>query len=200
MEIIARNAVYHEKICMVGGLHLPLHRINDSGEGNGCRSLLYFSTMTIAQKTEKITALTAALIAEEPAYFLVDVKLKPGNNIQVFLDGDAGVSLKTCVAYNRALYKQIEAAGLFPPGDFSLEISSPGVDEPLRMQRQYQKNMGRMVETILKDGRKISGKLLAANEAGITLEETKGKGKKQEVLTHELSFDHIKSTTVQVVF
>ena len=185
---------------MVGNHLLPLPRNNESVEGNGCRSLLYFSTMTIAQKTEKITALTTALIAEEPAFFLVDVKLKPGNNIQVFLDGDAGVSLKTCVAYNRTLYKQIEAAALFPPGDFSLEISSPGLDEPLRMHRQYQKNMGRMVETILKDGRKISGKLLAASEAGIVLEETKGKGKKQEVLTHELSFDHIKSTTVQVVF
>lgn len=156
--------------------------------------------MTIAQKTEKIVALTTALIAEEPAFFLVDVKLKPGNNIQVFLDGDTGVSLKKCVEYNRALYKQIEAASLFPPGEFALEISSPGVDEPLRMLRQYQKNIDRMVESILKDGRKICGKLLAANETGITLEETKGKGKKQEVLTHSLPFDNIKSTTVQVVF
>lgn len=188
------------KICSIYRHVLNLQRNKESSEGNGHRSLLHFSTMNLEQKAAQIAELTGQLIAGEPDYFLVEVKLKPGNNVQVFLDADAGVSLKKCVDYNRALYKRIEEAGLFPPGDFSLEVSSPGVDEPLRLLRQYIKNIGRLVETVLKDGRKISGKLTAANETGITLEETKGKGKKQECIVHALPFDQIKSTTVQVVF
>ncbi len=63
--------------------------------------------------------------------------------------------------HNRALYKQIEAEGIFPDGDFSLEVSSPGLDEPLKLKRQYQKNIGRNVEVTLQDGSKKEGKLLS---------------------------------------
>src|SRR5271154_3657007 len=83
------------------------------------------------------------LMADEPAYFPVEVKIGPPTHIRVFLDGDAGISIEKCVQYCRALYKKIEEAGLFPGGDFSLEVSSPGLDEPLKLLRQYKKNIGR---------------------------------------------------------
>jgi ribosome maturation factor RimP len=73
------------------------------------------------------------------------------------------------------------------------------LDEPLKLPRQYQKNIGRAVEVVLKDGRKISGKLLAA-EPDIIVEETKGKGKKQETVQHTFSLDQIKTTKIQIVF
>jgi len=155
--------------------------------------------MTIEQKKERILRFAEDLIRDEAGYFLVEVKLKPGNSIQVLLDADQGVSLNRCVALNRALYKQIEEAGLFPPGEFALEVSSPGLDEPLKLTRQYQKNIGRDVEVILKDGRKVNGKLLAAGEE-IVVEETKGKGKKQEIVQHTFITDQIKSTKIQIVF
>ncbi len=56
--------------------------------------------------------------------------------------------------------KQIEEMAMFPAGDFSLEVSSPGLDEPLKMLRQYRKNIGRQVELTLQDGSKKEGKLL----------------------------------------
>ena len=94
------------------------------------------------------------LIAAEPDLFLVEVKIKPTNNIKVFIDGDRGISIEKLVQYNRRLYKQIEEENMFPNGDFSLEVSSPGVDEPLKMHRQYLKNFGRFAEVTDKEGNK----------------------------------------------
>lgn len=164
------------------------------------RSLLYFTYMNIEQKAVAIRQLTEELISVDPDCFLVDIKLKPGNNIQVFLDADAGLPIGRCIQYNRALYQQIEEAGLFTDGDFSLEVSSPGLEEPLKLTRQYLKNIGRLVEVVMKDGSKFDGKLLAAGDEVVTLEETKGKGKKQEVLLHNLAYMDIKSTKIKIVF
>ena len=178
--------------------------------------------MTIEKKTELIISLIEELITQDPGFFLVDEKLKPGNSIQVLLDADQGVSLNKCVAYHRALFAKIEEASFFEPGDFLLEVSSPGLDEPLKMSRQYVKNIGRLVEVVLKDGRKISGKLLTA-EPQIVIEETiarlsskernkdggQGKGKKQpdqlnrsngETVQHTFLLDQIKTTKIQIVF
>lgn len=178
---------------------VSLRRIKETVEGNDKRSLLYFNYMNIDQKAARIKAFVEEIISKDPDCFLIDVKLKPGNNIQVFIDADAGLSLSRCIAYNRALYKQIEEAALFNEGDFALEVSSPGLEEPLKLNRQYQKSIGRLVEVVLKDGRKIEGKLLIAGNQ-IVVEETKGKGKKQEILQHTLLFDDIKSTKIQIVF
>jgi ribosome maturation factor RimP len=60
----------------------------------------------------------------------VEVKIKPTNNIKVFLDGDQGITIEKCIAVNRALYKQLEESGMFPDGDFSLEVHRPGWTNP----------------------------------------------------------------------
>ena len=141
-----------------------------------------------------------ALLAGEDTYFLVEVRIKPTNNIKVFLDGDQGISIEKCVQYNRALYKQLEESGLFPGDDFSLEVSSPGLDEPLKSLRQYKKNIGRPVDILFQDGSKKEGRLLEVSEDGIIVEETKGKNKKKEVISHTFLFDNIKTTKIQIVF
>lgn len=140
------------------------------------------------------------LLADDPGYFLVEVKINPTNNIKVFLDADSGVSIDKCVKYNRALYKQIEENGIFPGNDFSLEVSSPGLDEPLKLKRQYSKNTGRNVEVILQDGSKIEGKLTGVSDAAIQVEEIKGKNKKKEVIEHTIRIDNIKTTKIQIQF
>ena len=101
--------------------------------------------------------------------FLVEIKIKPTNNIKLFLDADSGMSIEKCIRVNRALYKKIEESGLFPNGDFSLEVSSPGVDEPLKLHRQYIKNIGRSVEATLTDGSVKTGKLTAVTDNEISL-------------------------------
>lgn len=140
------------------------------------------------------------LIAAEADMFLVEVKVKPTNNIKVFIDADAGLPIEKCIRVNRALYKQMEELAMFPNGDFSLEVSSPGLDEPLKMFRQYKKNLGRNVEVITKDGQRKEGKLIAVTEDGIIVEETRGKNKKKEVINHTFLFDHIKTTKIKAVF
>lgn len=139
------------------------------------------------------------LLAEMPGYFLVDVSIKPTNNIKVFVDADQGAAIDQLSKINRALYKWIEE-NLFPNGDFSIEVSSPGLDEPLKLERQYLKNIGRFVEVLMKNGVKKEGKLLSASENEIVVEEQKGHGKKKELIEHIILKQEIKTTKVQIKF
>jgi ribosome maturation factor RimP len=132
--------------------------------------------------------------------FLVDLKVKPTNNIKIYLDADSGLGIERCIKINRALYKQIEEQGLYPDGDFSLEVSSPGVDEPLKLLRQYIKNKGRNVEVTYNDGTKKEGKLLEVGEDSIAIEYTEGKGKKAVVHQPTIPFAEIKQTKVLIKF
>ena len=125
---------------------------------------------------EKINGLLAA----HPAHFLVEVRIKPTNNIKVFIDGDEGVVLSDLIQYNRKLYKELEDSGFYPDGNFSLEVSSPGLDEPLKLFRQYKKNIGRYVDITMNDLSKKEGKLLEAHEDSLVVEMESGKGRKNE--------------------
>jgi ribosome maturation factor RimP len=154
----------------------------------------------VNETIKAVESMVQALLAEEPGYFLVEVRIKPTNNVKVFLDGDNGIPIEKCVQVNRALYKQLEASGFFPGDDFSLEVSSPGLDEPLKLLRQYKKNIGRKVELLLQDGSKKEGRLLEVGEDGIIVEETRGKNRKKEVVNNTFLFDNIKTTKIQVVF
>jgi len=132
--------------------------------------------------------------------FLVDMKVKPTHNIKIYLDADGGLPLEKCIKINRALYKKMEELAIFPDGDFSLEVSSPGVDEPLKLNRQYHKNVGRLVEVLKLDGTKKEGTLSAVSELTITIDFTEGKGKKAVQHQLEIPFSEIKQTKVQIKF
>jgi len=137
------------------------------------------------------------LLTELPGYFLVEISVKPTNNIKVFVDADHGAAIDQLTKINRALYKWVEE-NLFPNGDFSIEVSSPGLDEPLKLDRQYLKNIGRMVEIVLKNGLKKEGKLISVSENEIVIEEEIGKGKKKEVIQHIILKEEIKATKIQI--
>lgn len=156
--------------------------------------------MQTATNERLIEGFIAALLKESPQHFLVEVRIKPTNNIKVFIDGDEGVPLSDLVKYNRRLYKIIEENSLFPEGEFSLEVSSPGLDEPLRLLRQYKKNIGRFVDLQLNDGTKKEGKLLEATEEAIVIETESGKGKKKITATETVAVSDIKTTKIQIKF
>lgn len=156
--------------------------------------------MNKEQQIETISRLADEVLQEHPACFLVEVKIKPTNNVQVYLDGEEGISISTCTQVNKALYKKLEDSQLFADGDFSLEVSSAGLSEPLKLFRQYKKNIGRNVEVVLKSGEKLEGKMIEVEEDKILLEQLKGKGKKQEIINHSISFNDIKSTKIQIIF
>lgn len=153
---------------------------------------------TTVQKT--IEDYITGLLQESEDVFLVELKVLPGNNIKVFLDADKGVTIEKCIKVNRGLYKLIEENELFPGNDFSLEVSSPGVDEPLKLKRQYSKNISRTLEITMNDESKTEGKLVLVNEEEIIIEESQGKGKKSITKTTNILFNQIKHAKVLVTF
>jgi len=159
-----------------------------------------FAPMATETQIQFIKDTLAELMAEEPTLFLVEVRIKPVNNIKIFLDGDQGITIDKCTRINRGLFRRLEEEQTFPADDFSLEVSSAGVGEPLLMQRQYIKNIGRNVEVKTSDGELIEGELTAADDNGILVTATSGKGKKIETKQHNITFENIKTTTVQIKF
>ncbi len=156
--------------------------------------------MNLESQIKALEQKVETLISGKPGFFLVEVKISAAGNILVFIDADQGISIDELVQCNRSLYKQIEESGLFPGNNFSLEVSSPGLDEPLKLHRQYLKNIGRSVEVTRKDGIKTIGKLISVTETEIIIEEEKGKGEKKEWVKYNISFDNIKSTKIQIRF
>ena len=154
--------------------------------------------LSMAEIIEKIYSLLEPLL-EGSDIFIVSIKVKPVNNLKVFLDADDGFSIDKCTSVNRRLYAQIEAVNLFPDGDFSLEVSSPGVDEPLMQLRQYHKNIGRKVTVTDDEGIDKTGILKEVTDEEITLEIKPAKQKESLIIT-QIPFSKIKKTVVQIIF
>ena len=174
-------------------------QIKETVEGNEVVPFS-FIPMQAASHLEEIEKLVATLLEGETEYFLVSLRIKPTNNVKVFIDGDNGLPIEKCVQLNRKLYKLLDEAAFYPEGEFSLELSSPGVDEPLKSSRQYKKNIGRDVAIIFLDETTREGKLIAVEEENIIVEYIEGKGKKAIVQQLVIPFSNIKTTTVQTKF
>lgn len=152
------------------------------------------------QYLDKIKEKLEAIIADSEI-FLVDMFVKPTNNYKIYIDGDNGVSINTISKINRTLRNQVDEELWFPEGDYSLEISSPGVDVPLKFPRQYNKHIGRSLEIVFNNPETpaVIGKLLSVSEDRILeLEETIGKRK--EIKLHNIPLTDIKSAIVQISF
>ena len=132
--------------------------------------------------------------------FFVEMKVKPTNNIKIYIDADNGLGIEKCIKINRALYRTMEEMAIYPDGNFSLEVSSPGLEEPLKLQRQYVKNIGRDVEVTFNDDTVKEGKLLEVTDSIINIEFTEGKGKKAVIQQLSVPFADIKQTKVQIKF
>jgi ribosome maturation factor RimP len=98
--------------------------------------------------------------------FLVEVNVRPVNKIVVFLDSIKGVTLEECMAIHRFLESKMDRN----VEDYDLEISSPGLDKPLKLPVQFEKNKGRMLEVVKTDGIKVTGKLVGLSDGLIRLE------------------------------
>ena len=158
----------------------------------------FLITMSTITNLDAVKNILESLL--EGDIFLVDLKVKPINNIKIYLDADGGLGIEKCIKINRALYRQMEEMGFYPDGDFSLEVSSAGIDEPLKLHRQYLKNIGRNVEVTFLDATKKEGKMTSITEEAITIEFTEGKGKKAIEHKLEVPFSTIKQTKVLVKF
>ncbi len=130
--------------------------------------------------------------------FLMDVIIKPGNMILVFIDSDQEVKISDCASLSRYIESRLNR----DVDDYELRVSSAGIDHPYLFLRQYLKNQGRQVQILLSDQTAIRGTLVRADEKGIEIrsQEKSGKKKDQNTVTRYIPFDQIKETKGIVTF
>lgn len=114
---------------------------------------------------ERVEKLLQNVLDENPTLFLIDLSINENNQIRVTIDGDEGVKVEDCMAVSRGIEHNLDRE----EADFSLEVLSAGVSEPLTLLRQYKKNIGRKLN-IRTESETIEGNLTAANEATVTLQ------------------------------
>jgi len=149
---------------------------------------------------EQVKNLVEEKISDRPELFLVDVKMHANGNLIVLVDGDQGIGIQDCAAISRHVGFHLEENNLIEQA-YNLEVSSPGVDFPLKSVRQYQKNAGRNLLVKLSDGSNKEGKLLAADEENIVLEEKIAvKGKKATFAEVQLPYNQLQEATVLISF
>ncbi|MGI9527879.1 MAG: ribosome assembly cofactor RimP [Weeksellaceae bacterium] len=147
----------------------------------------------------KVKNLIDEAIAENESLYLVDWSISTGNQIQVLIDGDKGLSIDEVVRISRHIDQNLDRE----EEDFSLTVSSPGLDRPLSMPRQYQKNIGRLLKVKTKSG-EIKGEIIAATNDSVTLQwkqrEPKpvGKGKHTVQKEEEIPYSEIEKATIHL--
>lgn len=158
----------------------------------------FYTTMTFK---EKVADLLEKGLQEKPSLFLVDLTISDSYKIMVTLDGDNGVSLQDCIDISRAIEHNLDRE----EQDFSLEVASAGVSTPLKLVRQFKKNIGRTlkVKTVSET---IEATLIGASDDYITLSwkarEPKKIGKGKETVEHQrdIPYADIKEAIVIIIF
>ena len=117
----------------------------------------------------------------------------------VFLDGDQGVNIDICAKVSRSLGDYIEQSDWIDT-PYTLEVSSPGVDNPLKLLRQYPQHIGRNLQIKDKNQSVYEGTLLNVTENSILIEQTQGKGKKAITTQISIDFDKIETAKVLISF
>ena len=138
---------------------------------------------------------------ENESLFLISLDISPQNDIVVVIDGDTGVSVNDCIEISRKIENNLDRDEI----DFSLQVTSAGVSEPLKIPRQYKKNIGRTLEVQTKSD-KFEGELISVDNEGIVLSwkarEPKpvGKGKITVDKEARLAFSEIVKAKVVIIF
>jgi len=151
---------------------------------------------------QKIEELLQPLL-ENDKYFIADVKVslsRVNSKVTVLLDSDEGITIDECTEISRKLGKELDE---IMPDKYTLEVSSPGIDFPLKSERMYRKNIGRNLKVILKDGKEVKGKLEGLANQEITLIEDKkrtGKAKNEPIEPINISLENIKEAQVIISF
>jgi ribosome maturation factor RimP len=158
----------------------------------------FYTTMAFR---DKILELLEEGLKEKPSLFLVDLTVTETFKVIVTLDGDNGVNLQDCIDISRAIDNNLDRE----EQDYALEVASAGVSTPLKMVRQYRKNIGRTLkvktatETIEAVLEKVSDESIVLSW---TEREPKKIGKGKETVEHkrEIPYSDIKEAIVTIIF
>ena len=151
---------------------------------------------------KRVTELVEEKISAEGRtdLFLVDVKMHSNGKLVILVDGEKGIGIADCAQISRHVGFHLEEENIVEDA-YNLEVSSPGIDAPLVLPRQYVKNVERQLTIKMADGTKREGKLNGLTEDAILLEEiTKEKGKKAETIESIIPLDKITETKVLISF
>ncbi len=165
------------------------------------REALLPSFYKIMTFKEKVLELLNDALKEKPSVFLIDLSINEANKITIILDGDTGVILQDCIDISKAIDNNLDREEL----DFSLEVASAGVSSPLKLVRQYKKNIGRTLK-VKTASEIIEAQLVSANDEVIELTWTArepkkiGKGKETVVKKQEIPYSEIKEAIVTINF
>ncbi len=149
----------------------------------------------------KVHELLEEAISENKSLFVISVDFLPGDKIKVIVDGDKGVPLNECIRISRHIEHNLDRE----EEDFSLEVSTPDITQPLVVERQHQKNIGRILKVETAEG-KFEGVLESVSETGLTLawktREPKpvGKGKITVEKKETIAFSNIVEAKVKIIF
>ena len=139
---------------------------------------------------------------KDESYFIAEVVVSSSKGpakVSILLDSDQGVTIDDCAELSRSVGNIMEEREILD-AKYTLEVSSPGVDHPLSLVRQYKKNQGRMLKITTSDGAELKGKLLEASDDSIVIEKETKKGKKVAEEPITLAYSDIKKAVVQVSF
>ena len=139
---------------------------------------------------------------EDKEYFLVDIEVTPDNKIVVEIDHAEGVWIDDCVELSRFIESKLDRE----EEDYELEVGSAGIGQPFKVLKQYLIHIGKEVEVLTRDGKKLEGVLKDANEENITLtvlKKVKPEGAKRPKLVEEditYTYNDIKYTKYLISF
>lgn len=173
-------------------------------ESEGLRKKAFFrniNSQIMGLKT-RVEELLNNFLKERADLFLIDLKISVTNDITIIVDGDNGVSVQDCLDVSRAIEFNMNRE----EEDFSLQVMSAGLSEPLVLQRQYQKNIGRILEVLLNDSTTIQGELSKVEEDKIVLilryrkPKNIGKGKMDVEEEKQIFYTDIKKALIVIKF
>ena len=149
----------------------------------------------------RVRQLLGDFFDKRPDLFMISCKISPDSKIEIVIDGDKSVSIQDCLDCSRAVENHLDRE----EEDFELSVLSAGLSNPLQLPRQFRKNIGQELETVLAD-RKINGTLTDADDESITLEWTErrpkavGKGKETVGLKEKIFYNDIEKAVIIIKF
>lgn len=150
----------------------------------------------------KVEQLVHEFLETRQDLYLVELKISASSDITVILDGDESLTLQDCLDASRAIEFNLDRE----EHDFSLQVMSPGLSEPLKFPRQYKKNLGREVDLLLNNDEKVEGEITAVDDEKVTLTlryrrpKLIGKGKEDVVEEREIPYTDIKKALIIIKF
>lgn len=151
---------------------------------------------------EALSGVIAGYLTEK-GLFLVDIEMSKDNDITIAVESSEGdVKIENCVDIDHIV------AGVFDRDveDYSLTVTSAGLDQPFKVLQQYQKFVGSEVEVVVKGGGKMKGVLSSATEEGFEVTVSKmvkvegSKKKVQQDTVTAFAYDGIKSCKPVIKF